>query len=134
MNPAKVEIYRGPLAPEVIDLGFDPEQRFLMALLRDGTDVFLFRFDNAASTTPTLVVDSLSVPEAGAMQTIQRWNHEVLGRVRLLSDGPAYSTRIALVDSDNDGSFDGAPIIGDRTIFVTSGIDRCDLWDDLLGP
>lgn len=131
----KTEIFRGPLASELIDVDFDPEARFMIALVRDpGGDYVLYRFDNAPSTTPVWLYDSVVLPELAAMTFLNRFDHYQLGRVWSMDDDFDYQLRILLIDSDNDGVFEDPPLIGDPTFYEANGLDTPEDWDDLRSP
>jgi hypothetical protein len=128
-------LHRGPLAKEVVSVEADPEDRFVIAELRadDGT-VALYRFACIEAATPELLWDSTMLPELEQAESLQRFQHALFGRVWFLSNRTNHQWEIALVDADNDGSFDGPPLVGDPAFFDRIGFGVWDEWDPLLGP
>jgi len=138
LNPKrfyKTELFRGQLADVVMSLDFDDDGRFLLALMRTGSQRFLYRFDAAGIQAPQLLFDTTTLPELAAMVRIEKFQHAVLGRVwAIVDDDIPYTTQILLTDSNNDGTFDPNPIIGDFTLFQSAGLEDYGLWDPLTGP
>lgn len=130
----KVEIYRGPVAEELIALEFDAEGRFMLSLVRSGTVFALLRFDNEPSATPVVVSDSLTIPELAVVKRMRKLHHQTYGRVWELQDEVMFSIKVAFLDQDNDGVFDGSPLIGNRAFFAAAGFEDYDSWLSLLGP
>lgn len=128
------EIYRGPLAPEIRALEFDAEARFILALMGDPAGVTLYSFQNAMGTTPAVISDSSAVPDLAAMNFMKKFDHSQVGRLWRLDDHPVYALRVFLVDFDNDGIFDSAPIPFDRQAWEATGLDEYAFWDSLTGP
>ncbi len=125
-------LYRGPLGEGLYELGFDLRARYLLALVAREDGVTLYRFDNVAPSVPQIVLDSEELPELGRMRTLERLRHEKLGYVWRLQDDPFhYTTRILLVDGDDDGVFDGEPLVGDGAWFRARGLTNGDDWDSL---
>ena len=127
----KIEVYRGQLADKVAGVGFDPERRFIIALLRDSAGTYLYRFDHQPSATPVLLYDESTLPELASMTTLDRYDHAVVGRVWTMQDNWIYSVQVVLIDSDNDGEFEGPPLIGNRTFFQAAGLNDPTQWDNL---
>jgi len=131
----KTEIFRGPLADFVLGMDMDSEGRFIIALMGAGNDRFLYRFDTGGLQPPQLLFDVSTLPELASMVRIQKFQHAVLGRTWSLTDDDLpYSVQILLTDSDNDGVFDGSPIVGDQALFQAAGIDAYEHWDSLDEP
>ena len=119
----RTEIYSGPLGSEYHAMAFDPEERFILVLLGDGTTRSLYRFKNEASTSPVLMHTSAEIPELEVVGQIWCGTHVVVGRAwNLLAEDLADPTRLMLIDSDNDSLFDGPPLVGDRDSFYAAGI------------
>ena len=129
-----VEIFRGPLAPEIRALEFDAETRFILALLRDPPISTLYRFENVPGATPTVHSDSTAVPALAVMNYMKKFDHSEVGRLWRLDDNPVYNFRVFLVDFENDGVFDGPPFPITRLAWESTGLDAYDFWDPLMGP
>ena len=129
-----VELYRGRPEPRLIDFDYDFEGRFVLALMRDDEASYLYRFEARPGAEPRVLMDSRDLPELAAATSLGALRHAELGRVWILDDGFPYQTRILLVDANNDGEFDGDPLIGDEAFFEAAGLARWTDWDALLGP
>lgn len=129
----KQEIYRGRLVDGLVELEFDFEGRFIMALAEDDGVRWLYRFENEPNTQPQVFSGTPVLPELAEMSFMQKFQHTDLGRVWLLWDEPAYDVQIAFLDDDNDGVFDGTPMVGDRQYYESAGFQDPDVWNDLLG-
>ena len=131
---ATTGIYRGPLADSVVAVDFDPEGRFMMALVRNnGGPTILYRFDNQVNASPIVELDSSMIPELSQMTFMNRMQHATLGRVWIMRDSLNEDFSIALVDADNDGFFEGPPLDGHGAFWRTSGLDEYNMWDPLTG-
>ena len=132
----RTEIYSGPLDPDYYAMAFDPDERFVLVLLGDGTTRSLYRFNNEASTSPTLMHSSTQIPELGVIGQIWCGTHAVVGRAwNFMAEDLADKTRLMLIDSDNDGVFDGPPLVGDLDSFYAAGIGPVfGDWDHHDGP
>ncbi len=132
----RTEIYSGPLGSEYRAMAFDPEERFILVLLGDGTTRSLYRFNNEASTAPILMHTSAQIPELAIIGQMQCGTHVVVGRAwNFMAADMNDPTRLMLIDSDNDGTFDGAPLVGDLNSFYAAGIGPvAGDWDHHDGP
>jgi len=128
------DIFRGPLAQGVAGLDFDLEQRFLVALVKDGRTTTLYAFDNVAGAVPRVLTDAQRLPALATMTNVQKFDHGKLGRVWRLDNFPLMSRSILLIDAANDGAFDGEPELVERANLEARGMDDYALWNSLHGP
>jgi len=128
----RTEIYRGPLSSPPVALEVDPEKRFLLLLAGVGSACTLYRMSYDGASVSVLK-DSTSLPELPLMDTLNRFNHDSLGRIwELRGAGGASGTSIAiLVDSDNDGVFEDPPVVGDYHSLSASGLYDLTQWQDI---
>lgn len=126
-------IYKGRLGTGVIAMDYDPEGRFMLTLLRDGEDSVLYKFNSQAGSPAVELYHSSNFPEWATMGRVWRFDHTHLGRVWQFSEWKFGGDQIWLVDSDNNGSFDGSPIVGTYEFFEVSGLSDIDDIDELLG-
>jgi len=92
----------------------------------------LLQIDAQDPTTPPLLLyDSSTIPELNDVQYAQKADHALLGRVFKFGTAFASHRRIMLVDANNDGSFDGPPLVGDDEYFASQGLDRYEDWFSL---
>ena len=61
-------------------------------------------------------------------------DHVQLGRVCYLESQIDGNLRILLVDDDNDGTFEGAPLVGSFSYFTQLGLDTYEDWDAFMHP
>lgn len=121
----KTRLVTASLGDRFHGLEFDPEGRFVFVLLGTTEAVSLYRFDArvpldfAGGARPTVLVDSTSVPELLTMADPQAGTHLATGKrvlcftpIDLWSD-PAH---LMFLDVDNDGTFDGPPLVGDAAL------------------
>lgn len=131
---AKTELYRGPLATEIHGLDYDDDDRFILCLTSHSGLYALYRFESSSFSTPVALLDSGTLPELAQMSFLSKHDHTLLGRVWRLDDNLIFSVRILFIDSDNDGAFDGSPVVGDRAFYATTGLDEYEQWDSLTSP
>ena len=131
----KVEVYRGPLATNLYGIGLDPQGRYMLALT--GTDQgadTLYKLALQASSTPVVVRDTNSLPELSQVYHLKLMDHVQLGRSCVLDAGYDGDFQIILADSQNDGVFEAAPIVGDYPYFTQLGLDTYEDWDAFMHP
>ncbi len=129
------EVFRGDLGQEagIPYLGYDIDLRFVIALVRTSSDgaTRAYRFENQVGAVPVSLIDPHLYPEIDGMRYVRRAQHAVLGRTWYFDDWPGFgTTRILFVDADNDGMFDGPPMIGDQDYFLSLGIMGDPNWWD----
>lgn len=131
------EIYRGSLSGgQIVSLDFDAESRFVVALVHGPGElcyVSVFPVDGGA---PVVLANSGSYPELCVMANVQKFDHQVLGRIWVLTPSPggAEWTNVIFVDSNNDGVFDGPPLVATQEELEVNGLSSVELWDPLHGP
>ncbi len=133
----KTRIFEGPLGVSVISVGFDPEERFMLALLTDDQGLTtIYKFDNVKGAVPIPVYDSITYPELATLGHFNRFDHKAtLSRVWILSALSLYGDlQMMMFDDDNDGEFDGEPLIGNDEYFESVGYPVVfPYWDSLDG-
>lgn len=130
----RTEIYRGIVQGEFRGLEFDYEARFIYVLLGSETTASLLKFDNVANASPQTLATEATQPDLVGMHHLQKYEHMSLGRILECSRlFPGYEA-VVFVDTNNDGVFDGAPIIGPYRVLVDSGVVGIDVTDSLRGP
>ncbi len=134
-NFVRTEIYRGPLGTTLRGFEFDAELRYMLAVLEDASGlVSLYQFPNQANATPVVVADSNTYPELASVRHIQKFDHPVVGRqVEAYWELPS-TFSLMFIDTDNDGLFDGAPIIGEWSYLESIGLKGYETRDLLQGP
>ena len=130
----KKEIYRGPLGTDIYSVDLDPQYRYMIALVGTNGSHVLYQFDIQQVGPPVVLLDSSTVPEIDQMFYAETMDHYQLGRTCVLREGLGGQNKIVLVDSNNDGVFDGAPLVGDRGYFASLGLDDHSDWDDFRRP
>jgi len=131
----RTELYRGQLgADRIFDLEFDIERRFMILLFDQEGVRWLYEFPNEADTTPVPLVSSSDYPELGLMTWVGLLHHTALGYVWLLRQEDTVDVQMLFIDSDNDGQFDGSPIIGDWDFLEGLGLTDMQDWHDLHSP
>jgi hypothetical protein len=129
----KTGIHEGAPDHKAVAFEYDPAGRYVVCAIRDPQgEVSLTQFDAQSPTTPPVVLyDSTAIPELNEVQYAQKADHALLGRILVFGTAFASHKRIMLVDSDNDGVFDGAPLVGDDDFFASQGLDRYEDWISL---
>lgn len=127
-------IFRGPLGDGLHAVGFDHRGRYLLLLVREGESVALQRLENRPGAQPERLLDSGGLPELAAMRHLQQFRHARLGITWQLLASPLEELRILLVDGDDDGRLDGAPLVADSARLAVLGLDDWTEWHSLLGP
>lgn len=128
------ELFRGGLEPRLVSLSYDFEGRFVLALMRNEARTYLYRFDVRSGVGPRVLLDSNDLPQLAGANSLGAHRHRELGRILVLDDEFPYRTRIVLVDTDNDGEFDGDPIIGDAAFYEATELLAWGRVDSLIGP
>lgn len=127
-------LFRGPLGDGLHDVGFDHQGRYLLLLVRQGESVALQRLENRPGARPEKVLDSGRLPELAAMRHVQQLRHVRLGITWQMLDSPLEELRILLVDGDDDGRLDDAPIVADAARMAELGLEDWADWRPLIGP
>lgn len=127
-------LYRGPLGDGLHAVGFDHRGRYLLLLVRQGQSVALQRLENRPGAQPERLLDSGSQPELAAMRHLQQLRHARLGITWQLLASPLEELRILLVDGDDDGRLDGAPLVADAARMAELGLEDGADWRPLNGP
>ncbi|MEW5749018.1 MAG: hypothetical protein AB1793_09595 [Candidatus Thermoplasmatota archaeon] len=129
----KTRIFEGVPDQGAVALEYDPAGRYVVCAIRDPQgEVSLVQINAQDLAAPPVVLyDSTAIPELNDLQYAQKGDHVVLGRVFVFGTAFASHRRIMLVDSDNDGVFDGAPLIGDDDFFESLGLDVFEDWTSL---
>ncbi len=134
-NLVRTEIYRGPLGVTLRGFEFDAEERYMLAVLEDGAGlVSLYQFPNRANVTPVVVADSSTYPELASVRHIQKFDHPDGGRQLEAYWEPPSTFSLIFVDADNDGVFDGAPVMGEWSHLESIGLKGHEMRDVLQGP
>lgn len=127
----KTRIYTGTAGSSgLYAMDYDREGRFVLVLVDSGAGKELIRFDAVQDATPQLIDDVSTLPDLAHVNRIYRVNHQVLGRTWILTSAiESYAHGIIYVDADNDGSFDGAPILGSYSDLEAAGLEGPSMWD-----
>jgi hypothetical protein len=132
----KTRLFKGPLGESLVSIGFDPERRFILAML-DGQGVStIYKFDNVQSATPSVVYSSTAHPELLTLGHFNRMNHVGSGmRVWTISSRElSGDLRMMMFDVDNNGVFDGVPLVGSSDYFAAAGFPMTiGVWNSLDG-
>ncbi len=129
----KTRIFEGAPDQGAVAFEYDPAGRFVVCAIRDPQgEVSLVQIDARDLAAPPVVLhDSTAIPELNDVQYAQVADHVQLGRVFKFGTAFASHRRIMLVDSDNDGVFDGPPLVGDDDFFKSMGLDVYEDWISL---
>ena len=129
-------VHDAPVAAELLGLAVDREVRYALLLTRDDAsgDVVLHQHDLTPGSALVPILTSREQPALASMRILTIQEHVERGRVADLFDDLPYTRRLWLVDADDDGRFDAAPLIGDPTFFNFEGRDEQALWRDLRCP
>lgn len=129
----KRRIYTGSPGSGALALEYDPADRFVLAAIEDAQGVArILQLDTDNSpATPVVLADSISMPVLARMSFAQKGDHAVLGRVFEFTTDLSDYVRLLFVDANNDGVFDGAPLVGDAAYWSSSGFDRYEDWTAL---
>lgn len=118
----KQELYQGVIPTPVVSIAADPEERFLMILAGPSSSRALFMLSLANPVLQAPILSAQQQPVLQTAETLSRFGHQYLGRLWLLSCRPDVSMScILFTDQDNDGIFDGSPIVGDYHALRVSG-------------
>lgn len=130
----KTRIIEGAQGHKPVAIEYDPAGRYVVCAIRDPQgQVSLNRLDPRIPASPlTLLHDSTTIPELNGVQYAQKFDHAQLGRILVFGTAFEAHKRIVLVDADNDGVFDGAPIVGDDAFFEAQGLNRFEDYDSLI--
>lgn len=129
----KTRIFKGGPDSGAVAFEVDPAGRYVVCAIRDPQgEVSLLQIDAQTSAVPpTVLYDSTTIPKLSEVQYAQKADHALLGRVFVFGTAFDARKRIMLVDGDNDGVFDGAPLVGDDSFFSSQGLDRFEDWISL---
>jgi hypothetical protein len=110
----RVELYRGSGIELPRCLVADPEGRYVLALTYPSGKLYRFALVGS-SQAPELLYSPSNVPHLAVANTLQLLRHESSGRSCVLTEGasgfcPVGAKNSLLLDSDNDGEFDGSPL------------------------
>lgn len=106
-TPQRLLLYSGTELGGVVSLAADPEGRFVLALAGAAGDRKLFRLSIEEEGVPEILYDDIVFQ---FVDTLAVHNHATLGRVVRAMGSHVRSSgvkAIVLIDSDNDGNFDG---------------------------
>jgi len=128
-------ILRDFVGSEVRGIELDPQGRFAICALRrpDGSGAVYQILIGTGLQPPNLLYDSSSIPELAKVSSIEKGDHALLGRVYQLSTPLDDDAHILLVDANNDGVFDGSPIVGSYDYLDTLQLFNIEDWDPLTG-
>lgn len=121
---ARTQVFRGSLPIPTIEVGVDPDRRFVLLLQGESTDRSLYQVSIATNATPVLLYSVTAQPVLGQAWMMNPLQHADLGRIWLVS-GMTDTDRgqtLILVDAANDGQFDSPPIIGSQESLESAGI------------
>lgn len=129
----KTRIFEGAQDHEPVAIEYDPADRYVVCAMRDPQgEVSLSQLDAQNPATPPVPLhDSTAIPELNEVQYAQKFDHAQLGRVFVFGTAFASHERIVLVDTDDNGVFDGAPLVGDDDFFASQGLDHFEDWVNL---
>jgi len=129
----KTRIFKGAPDQGAVAFEYDPAGRYVVCAIRGPQgEVSLLQIDaQDPAASPVILYDSTAIPELNEVQYAQKADHVLLGRVFKFGTAFASHRRIMLVDTDNDGVFDGAPLVGDDDFFETLGLDVFEDWTSL---
>ncbi len=129
----KTRIYEGAPDHKAVAFQYDPAGRYVVCAIRNPQgEVSLMQIDAQNPATPPVVLyDSTEIPELNEVQYAQKIDHALLGRVFVFGTALVARKRIMLVDANNDGTFDGPPLVGDDDFFASKGLDRFEDWISL---
>jgi hypothetical protein len=122
----KRRIYEGAPDQGAVAFEYDPAGRYVVCAIRDPQgEVSLMQIDaQNPSAPPVVLYDSTTIPELNEVQYAQKFDHALLGRVFVFGTAFVAHREIWLVDANNDGTFDGPPLVGDDDFFKSQGLDR----------
>lgn len=118
----RTRIFEGALLERLVAVGYDPEKRFMLALLRDAGAAALYEFDNRPGATAELVSSSTMLPELLAITAIGVRDHVPTGIRGWCASSLTEDVYILWVDVENDGVLDGDPIVGTRDFMEAQGL------------
>ncbi len=120
----RTQIYRGDISKPPVALGIDPNKRFLLYLCNDAATRRLYKIPMSMNATPVLLYDAVSQPVLTQAWILTPLEHVSLGRIWLVSGmtNAFAGETMVLVDSNNDGTFEPPPIVGDHDDLVSSGL------------
>jgi len=108
-------VFKGFNAQTMLGMQVDPEERFVLFAVRDAAQVTtVYRLDLAdPKALPVPLADSTRFPELSEILQVSKSDHVTLGRVYKFWTSLEESRVVLFVDADNDGSFDGDPLVED---------------------
>lgn len=110
---SKRRIVEGFTGYSAVDVDVDPDLRFVVFLVTapDGAVEFYQLDLEDPAGAPLMLAESGSIPELGSALRVQRFDHVTLGRVYRVETSRDLDKVILFVDLDNNGQFDGGPLV-----------------------
>jgi hypothetical protein len=129
----KERLFKGAAGQRPVDVEMDPDGRYVVFGTTTSDDfVTIFQLDcTDPNAVPLVLADSSTIPELSDARDIQKFEHVILGRVFVVSTIFSDWQRIVFVDANNDGIFDGSPLVGDDAFFEAQGLDQYEYWINL---
>ena len=123
----RMRIYDGMLGDSISSLVLDSRARSVMVLTQEGEVRRFVRLENAPGAQPQVILDSLGCPELSHVgeggdvffQEGVGTCYELSPGLQGLMDGAA---SVLFIDRDDDGTFDGPPLIGTTAELEKMGI------------
>ena len=129
----KKRVFQGASRHEPRGIELDPEGRFVLFILRSEQNVTsVYQLDlSHISAGPVELASSSITPELSDVCYVQKFDHVDLGRVYVLGTNFVQHRRVLFIDADNNGIFDGSPLVGDDSFFRSQGLDAYEDWINL---
>lgn len=129
----KKRLFKGLPGSAPRGLELDPDGRFVVYVTKSPNQITtVFQLDcQDPNAIPVELLNSTQIPELSDIEHLEKFDHAALGRVYVCETSIVNRTRVIFVDANNDGVFDGAPIVGDDTLIDSLGLGNYEYWINL---